>query len=278
MFGLFLGNVGSQTTSAYSPLLDSFTTTAEFAWSVWQMSASQTQCVRLRRDSDNAESDFGFTASGLVDTSAITSWLGGANAYVVTYYGVTRNATESSASDQGQFFTSGGNDNLPYAIISPTSTLTTYDFNTSITASTQIDIVTMANHEAVSASYANIFSTSNSAVRFWVGYIDNGVLNATMRVRVVNINNSSTYPGGTFLGDTLIRVNRNSSNNVVVDSNTVSIINATISDSAQVLGLYNTSPVGGMRLSTALFFNANLTSPERASVISFYNTYFNKSL
>lgn len=42
--------------------------------------------VRLRRDSDDAESDFGYDADGNLDTAAITTWLGGATGYVVTVY------------------------------------------------------------------------------------------------------------------------------------------------------------------------------------------------
>lgn len=40
----------------------------------------------LRRDSDNVELAFGFTGAGDLDTSAISTWLGGANGYVVTWY------------------------------------------------------------------------------------------------------------------------------------------------------------------------------------------------
>jgi hypothetical protein len=45
--------------------------------------------VCLRRDSDDAESDFGYDGDGNLDTAAIQSWLdadGASNAYVVTVY------------------------------------------------------------------------------------------------------------------------------------------------------------------------------------------------
>jgi hypothetical protein len=45
--------------------------------------------VRLRRDSDDAESDFGYDGDGNLDTAAIQDWLdadGASNAYVVTVY------------------------------------------------------------------------------------------------------------------------------------------------------------------------------------------------
>lgn len=48
--------------------------------------------IRLRRGSDDVESDFGFDGSGLLDTSAITTWLNGATGYGRTWYDQTGNA------------------------------------------------------------------------------------------------------------------------------------------------------------------------------------------
>jgi hypothetical protein len=42
--------------------------------------------IRLRRDSDDAESDFGYDSDGNLDTAAISTWLGGASGYGVTFY------------------------------------------------------------------------------------------------------------------------------------------------------------------------------------------------
>ncbi|MHA1539106.1 MAG: hypothetical protein ACTSXQ_01350 [Alphaproteobacteria bacterium] len=42
--------------------------------------------IRLRRNSDNAEMDFGFDAAGDLDITAIEAWLGGATGYVLTWY------------------------------------------------------------------------------------------------------------------------------------------------------------------------------------------------
>jgi hypothetical protein len=42
--------------------------------------------VRLRRDSDDAESDFGYDSDGNLDTAAISAWLGGSDGYGVTFY------------------------------------------------------------------------------------------------------------------------------------------------------------------------------------------------
>ena len=53
-------------------------------------------CVLLRRNSDNAEQAFGFTAAGDLDTAAITAWLGGATAYVKTWYDQSGNGRHAS--------------------------------------------------------------------------------------------------------------------------------------------------------------------------------------
>jgi len=42
--------------------------------------------VRLRRDSDDTESDFGYTATGELNVAAIAAWLGVSAGYVVTVY------------------------------------------------------------------------------------------------------------------------------------------------------------------------------------------------
>ena len=261
----------------YVPLIDSMTASPEFAWSVWQMSASQTLCVRLRRSSDNAEMDFGFTASGLVDTAAIDTWLGGANAFVVTFYGVTRTATESIASDQARFYTSGGNDNLPYAEANTNAVLQTYELSSLIPASTGLHTFTMANHIVLTA-YSGIFSTSAGAVRFWYSYADNGTTIANIRLRP-SANYTYSQTPASLLGDCLTELTRNTSNLLTTSFNNVQTTSATITDSVPTLSLFTTGTTQGeMKISTALFFNSQLSTGDRDAVLAFYDTQFNKNI
>ena len=61
---------------------------------------------RLRRSSDNAEQDIGFLANGDLDTSAITTFLGGSNGFLVTWYGQSGNSinvTQATAANQPQY-------------------------------------------------------------------------------------------------------------------------------------------------------------------------------
>jgi hypothetical protein len=65
--------------------------------------------VRLRRDSDDAQLDFGYDINGALDSAAIASWLGVANGFLVTWYdqsGNGYNATQATAAAQPQYIAS----------------------------------------------------------------------------------------------------------------------------------------------------------------------------
>lgn len=66
------------------------------------------KCLRLRRSSDDAESDFGFV-SNEVDNAGIISWLVGADGYCKTWYdqsGNNNDAVQNDSSKQPQYDTS----------------------------------------------------------------------------------------------------------------------------------------------------------------------------
>ena len=70
--------------------------------------------VRLRKDDDNTEEDFGWSDNDIVDISAIDTWRSGANVYVVAWYdqsGLGRNATQADQTRQPQFYT---NSSMPF--------------------------------------------------------------------------------------------------------------------------------------------------------------------
>lgn len=75
---------------AQPSLLDSFGGAAA-AYSVRRLRAGYSgSCIRIRRSTDNAEFDIGFT-NGLVDTSLILSLVGAGSAFVTTVYDQTGN-------------------------------------------------------------------------------------------------------------------------------------------------------------------------------------------
>jgi len=99
------------TRGAVSYVLDGIESAAG-VWSLRKLRAAYSgYCVKLRRSSDNATSDFGFVG-GLLDTSAISTWLSGATPYVHTWYdqsGNGYNATQTTTGYQPLFVASGEN-------------------------------------------------------------------------------------------------------------------------------------------------------------------------
>lgn len=89
-------------------ILDAYPQAAA-AYSVRKLRFGYTgQCIRIRRSSDNAETDIGFLSSGDIDAAAITSFLGGSNGFLVTWYdqsGSSNNATQSTAARQVRVYT-----------------------------------------------------------------------------------------------------------------------------------------------------------------------------
>jgi hypothetical protein len=102
-----LGLIGSL--DVESLLLD-FYPNAAAAYSVRKLKAAYTgSAIRVRRSSDNAEQDIGFSSRNL-DTSSLTSFCGSGNGFVTTWYdqsGNANNATQATASQQPQIVSSG---------------------------------------------------------------------------------------------------------------------------------------------------------------------------
>ena len=66
--------------------------------------------IRVRHSSDNAEQDIPFTSLGVLDESALTTFVGANNGFVTTWYdqsGNGRNATQATASNQPRIVNSG---------------------------------------------------------------------------------------------------------------------------------------------------------------------------
>jgi hypothetical protein len=91
-----------------------------------------TKAVRLRRDSDQAESDFNTLLNGDLDVASITTFKGAANLFVRTLYDQTGNghdATQTTAANQPQF-TLSGLGTLPVITCTGTQEMVTSSFAT----------------------------------------------------------------------------------------------------------------------------------------------------
>lgn len=109
--------------AAWAGPLDDYATSAIAAFSVTKApfaGSEQRSAIRLRRSSDNAESDFGFVKSGsdyVLDTAAISTFKGAATLYVRYLYDITGNGNhleQSTAGSQPTFALTGGPGNGPY--------------------------------------------------------------------------------------------------------------------------------------------------------------------
>jgi hypothetical protein len=103
------GIVGSQIAS-FVGLLDTYPNAAA-AYSVRKLRAAYTgSAIRVRRSSDNTETDIGFSSSFGLDTTSLTSFCSGTNGFVTTWYdqsGNARNATQTTAASQPQIVSGG---------------------------------------------------------------------------------------------------------------------------------------------------------------------------
>ena len=102
--------IREEVSSTPDKLLDTYTGAAA-AYSVRKLDKDYTgNCMRIRRDSDDSETDIGFDSSGDLDTAAIASHCGSANGYVVTWYdqanvgGTPVNLSQSTDANQAKIF------------------------------------------------------------------------------------------------------------------------------------------------------------------------------
>lgn len=107
--------------TAGSFLLDQVSITASAAYSVRKLRSGYSgNCIRVRRSSDNAEMNIGFSGNDL-DTATLLSFVGGGNGFVTTWYdqsGNSKNGTQSTGASQPKIVNSGviSSINLRYAL------------------------------------------------------------------------------------------------------------------------------------------------------------------
>jgi hypothetical protein len=83
------------------------------AYSLRKLTPSATNCIRVRRSSDNTEQDIGFAANvpnSPIDTTSLLAFVGAGNGFVTTWYDQTTNArhvSQSSASNQPRIINAG---------------------------------------------------------------------------------------------------------------------------------------------------------------------------
>lgn len=162
---LHLGGVGSLDLGL---LLDAYPNAAA-AYSLRRLRNAYTgSAIRVRRASDNIESDIGFS-NGDLDTTTLTSFCSGTNGFVTTWYdqsGNGRNATQSTAGSQPQIVSSGSvitENGKPCVSIGTSSAL---NFNNASTK-TAVFLIKINSFQ-----YNRVFGNSIEAENSSFGYVN----------------------------------------------------------------------------------------------------------
>ena len=142
-----------------SYLLDTYGGAAA-AYSLRKLSTSYSgSAIRVRRSSDNTEQNIGFDGSGNLDTTALTTFVGGGNGFVVTWYdqsGNGKNAVQTTAANQPRIVNSGVVETISSSpavnmlSLPPMSTLSTTYKNAVIVA--KADTLNVINYVIASGS------------------------------------------------------------------------------------------------------------------------------
>jgi hypothetical protein len=172
------GIVGSQIASA-SLLLDLYPSAAG-AYSVRKLRTLYTgNAIRVRRSSDNTETDIGFTALGNLDESALTTFCSGTDGFVTTWYdqsGNGLNLTQSTAANQPQIVSSGTvvTQNSKPTLLSSNGTyrFLTTAFGVSLSNPQIFNVSLISN--AVSAGYTGHFIDLGNASAPFVNHFISG--------------------------------------------------------------------------------------------------------
>lgn len=107
----FLADFSEQTKRVNMPLLLDIYPNAAAAYSLRKLRTAYTgSAIRVRRSSDNTETDIGFNNAGDLDTSALAAFVGNGNGFVTRWYdqsGNDRHATQTGTTEQPLAVSSG---------------------------------------------------------------------------------------------------------------------------------------------------------------------------
>jgi len=263
----------------FTPVLDEMTATAQFAWGVYQMSSSVTNCFECRRSSDNAETTIGFDSDGLLDTAAISSHIGGGNGFSATFYGAesSRNGVETTASEQVQYRASGVLDKPCFVLASGTTG--SYPLNTSITGTAALTgfILFTAKSTRVNASTMS-YLTDGTITRGTVRELSDGT---KTNIGIFNgVGNDSASAGGYLQNDTtyLIEVRRDASNNTEYFLNNVSLGTGSFSNAPDITTMLGANSNAEAELYEIVYFNSDISAEDKATYITHINNEYGLSL
>jgi hypothetical protein len=204
---LLLGDAG------FRGALDNLGTGLESAWSVGRRLRTDytSNIIRVRRSSDNTESDFGYLANGAVDTAAVAAFCGAGDGFLTTIYdqsGNGRNFTQTTTSVQpivcesGTAVTLGGR--LAAKFVTATSHRMTVATSTALynylhTTGGTLGFVNKTNDTAANKWFmSNAINSSNAGFRL----IDTGTEDTSINIAKVDVAGVSTNGDSVTIGST----------------------------------------------------------------------------
>jgi len=156
-------------------------------------------CLRVRRSSDNAETNIGFVGN-YIDTVTLLAFCGAGNGFVTTWYdqsGNSRNSTQTTAINQPQIVSSGAlilkNNKLSLQFDGTNDSLTaTGTSGITIGPSTYYAVSSRGNTSAVNRT---VFATGILAGESGYGiyYNTSNQIQSQVRFNIVNIASSTAY-------------------------------------------------------------------------------------
>lgn len=235
--------------------------------------------IRVRRSSDNTESDIGFTSAGDLDTSALKTFVGTGgtdDGYIITFYdqsGNSNNATTSTASIQPLIVDNGvvqRKNGKPAIIVAGTQHL---PLTTSLNPDNAYSNFVVGGRNSSGQSYTAIGSNSGTALAYTFN------LGSTNTIFVANTTKyrQTSSGGSTQSGQSLIDVHYTATDtwSLYYNNSSQSFGSATsYGTGGQFQRLLNTNLSGTTGFFQEIVFYASDKSADRTGINSNINTYY----
>lgn len=272
--------------SANSLLLDDFPITEGGAWSLRKLrTAYSGNAIRVRRSSDNTESNIGFTANGDLDTSSLKTFVGTGgsdNGFVVIWYDqsglgidilgvigeqpriVNAGVVERQGSMPSLFF-DGSNDYLIATAAEDTINIVNKDWSEYLVQKRRTGGVNGAVLTGTGAS--NIVAVQFSDNNFYIQAVANSGTNGANYRVVADATSAFTLIEGYSVSNSTSAYKNNTAYSLSAALNFTTSVRT-----IQQIGRYGAVYTDGY-ISEVIHYNVNQTS-NRSSIISNINTYY----
>lgn len=271
--GLNLGIVASSKASAAPPvglLLDTYPG-AFAAYSLRKLRTAYTgAAIRVRRSSDNTQTDIGFNGGGVLDTTALLTFCGVGNGFVTIWYdqsGSGNNLFQTLLANQPQIVNVGVityRNGKPYIILGGSSG---FNFTNTITTTTNQSFSFWMTYEKGVATNIAVLANIPGNSYHWLDYLTTQYVSASNTITISSLAANS-------LG--LINIITNYSVGATMYRNSVSIGSRgpLTSGSSSTVFIFGTNPI--IRVSEYVFYPSTKTSDKTGidtNINSFYTIY-----